>query len=178
MISRAISNIKKLQEFALEIGLSRAILAIAAPRMMLLEDHQVEEDSAVFARSVSEVEIIDVSRDLFASGHYSLSVQEAYKAVEKYVQFKSGKENLSGSSLMSTIFSAANPVLSWTDRKTPSEQDEQKGYMYLYMGSMIGIRNPVVHEFGWVESGGQALELILFAQHLLRKAKEAKEAKL
>jgi len=39
---------------------------------------------------------------------------------------------------------------------------------------MLGIRNPVTHEFNWVEDSEVALELLVFAQHLLRKAKLAK----
>jgi Protein of unknown function (Hypoth_ymh) len=45
--------------------------------------------------------------------------------------------------------------------------------MMLFMGAMTGIRNPVTHEFNWVEEEDIALELLLFAQHLLRKAKTA-----
>jgi uncharacterized protein (TIGR02391 family) len=71
-------------------------------------------------------------------------------------------------------FNPNTPILHWTDRKTPSEIDEQKGYQRLYSGAMLGIRNPVTHEFNWVDDAEQALELIVFAQHLLRKAKVAK----
>jgi uncharacterized protein (TIGR02391 family) len=128
--------------------------------------------SNVFAITVTESEIEAVSRDLFASGHYSLAVQEAYKAVDKFVGDKSGS-TLSGSALMDTVFSPNSPVLSWSKRQTTSEQDEQKGYHRLYAGAMIGIRNPVTHEFNWVEDPEIALELLVFAQHLLRKAKAA-----
>jgi hypothetical protein len=38
---------------------------------------------------------------------------------------------------------------------------------------MLGIRNPTTHEFDWVDEPESALELIIFAQHLLRKAKVA-----
>jgi hypothetical protein len=44
------------------------MLALAAP--------STEASSAVLAKTVTEKEIIEVSRDLFASGHYSLAVQE------------------------------------------------------------------------------------------------------
>jgi uncharacterized protein (TIGR02391 family) len=117
-----------------------------------------------------------VSRDLFASGHYSLAVQEAFKAVEKYVQQKSTVLGLSGTQLMQQVFSTASPKLFWSNRTTISEQDEQKGYLQLYAGAMLGIRNPVTHEFGWIDDPLLSLELILFAQHLLRKAKLAQVA--
>ena len=46
--------------------------------------------------------------------------------------------------------------------------------MMLYAGAMLGIRNPTTHEFNWVEDEDVALELLVFAQHLLRKARSAK----
>jgi uncharacterized protein (TIGR02391 family) len=127
----------------------------------------------VFAITVTEPEIEVVSRDLFASGHYSLAVQEAYKAVDKFVAEKCGESVLSGTQLMDKVFSPNAPMLAWTLRTSQSEQDEQRGYHRLYSGAMLGIRNPVTHEFDWVEDQEVALELLVFAQHLLRKAKSA-----
>lgn len=74
---------------------------------------------------------------------------------------------------MEHVFSPHTPRLYWSSRRTISEQDEQKGYHRLYSGAMLGIRNPTTHEFRWVEEPEVALELVMFAQHLLRKAKIA-----
>jgi uncharacterized protein (TIGR02391 family) len=169
-----LERIKKLQEHILEVGLAQAVLAIPAPRMLALPSPSEGAGVAsIYSKTITESEIESVSRDLFASGHYSLAVQEAYKAVEKYVQQKSTLLGLSGTQLMQQVFSTTSPKLYWTKRKTASEQDEQKGYLQLYAGAMLGIRNPVTHEFGWVDDPLLSLELILFAQHLLRKAKAA-----
>jgi uncharacterized protein (TIGR02391 family) len=143
---------------------------------MLALAPSAEASSAIFAKTMTEPEILEASRDLFASGHYSLAVQEAYKAVEKFVQSKAKESGLSGTKLMHNVFSAEAPRLFWTERTRTSEEDEQKGYMMLYAGAMLGIRNPVTHEFNWVEDEDIALELLLFAQHLLRKARSARTA--
>jgi uncharacterized protein (TIGR02391 family) len=168
-----LDRLKRFQEFVLEVGLAQAVLALPAPRMLALASPSAEGFSAAFTRIVSEPEIVNVSRDLYASGHYSLAVQEAFKAVEKYIQEKSSEHGLSGTSLMQKVFSANAPQLYWTERKTLSESDEQKGYMQLYSGAMLGIRNPVTHEFNWIDDPEIALELLTFAQHLLRKARGA-----
>lgn len=170
-----LSRIKALQEHLLETGLARSVLALPAPRMLALPAATSDEAgyAGLFAKTVSESEILDVSRDLFASGHHSLAVQEAFKALEKFVQMKAEAHAQSGTSLMESVFSASRPRLYWSSRKSQSEKDEQRGYMHLYAGSMLGIRNPVTHEFKWVDEAETALELILFAQHLLRKAKVA-----
>ena len=75
--------------------------------------------------------------------------------------------------MMERVFSPNAPLLYWSERKTTSQQDEQKGYHRLFSGAMLGIRNPVTHEFNWVEEPDIALELLVFAQHLMRKAKAA-----
>jgi uncharacterized protein (TIGR02391 family) len=175
MTRRLVDALRRLQEYIFEVGLARSVLALPAPRMLALPSSTGEDAVAsnVFAITVTEPEIEAVSRDLFASGHYSLSIQEAYKALDKFIGEKAG-ESLSGTSLMDLVFSPKAPLLVWTDRKSKSEQDEQMGYHRLYSGAMLGIRNPVTHEFNWIEDQEIALELLVFAQHLLRKAKVAR----
>ncbi|MBN9452010.1 MAG: TIGR02391 family protein [Bosea sp.] len=176
MTARIIDNLRKFQEFLLETGLARSVLALPAPRMLALPSPTTEaaEPANVFTRLVTESEIVDVSRDLFSSGHYSIAVQEAFKAVDRYIATKADSHSLSGTQMMELVFSPNAPILYWSDRKTQSEIDEQKGYHRLYAGAMLGIRNPVTHEFNWVDDPDSALELIVFAQHLIRKAKVAK----
>lgn len=176
MTMRILEGVKRLQEQLLELGLARAVLALPAPRMLALPSptSEASEPVSVFARVVVEPEIEGVARDLFASGHYSLAVQEAFKAVDKFVATRSGRTDRAGTQLMELVFSPAAPVLRWTEMETQSEQDEQKGYQRLYAGAMLGIRNPVTHEFNWIDEPEVALELIVFAQHLLRKARNAR----
>lgn len=178
MTKRLVERLQQLQEYLLETGLARSVLALPAPRMLAISAPTAESagPANIFASTVTEPEIEQVSRDLFVSGHYSLAVQEAYKAVEKYIEQKVGPSPVSGTQLMEVAFSPSAPKLHWSERSTISEQDEQKGYQRLYSGAMLGIRNPVTHEFNWVEDADVALELLVFAQHLLRKAKLAQVA--
>lgn len=170
-----VDRLKQFQEFLLEAGMARSVLALPAPRMLAIAAPNAEgaAPANIFASTVTEPEITRVSRDLFVSGHYSLAIQEAYKAVEKYVAQRVGPSPTSGTQLMEVAFNPTSPTLQWSNRQTTSEQDEQKGYQRLYSGAMLGIRNPVTHEFNWVEDANVALELLIFAQHLLRKAKLA-----
>lgn len=176
MTTPLLDRLKQFQEFLLEAGMARSVLALPAPRMLAISAPTTESAGAanVFTRVVTEPEIVAVARDLFVSGHYSFAIQQAYKAVEKFIEDKVGPQSTMGTNFMETIFSPTNPMLQWTDRITKSEIDEQKGYMRLYSGAMLGIRNPVVHEFDWIEDPDVALELLVFAQHLLRKARAAR----
>ncbi|MBC9031680.1 TIGR02391 family protein [Sphingomonas sp. JC676] len=175
-----LEGLKKFQEYLFEVGLARSVLALPAPRMLALSAPSGEgaEIPNIFSRLILEEEIEHVARDLFVSGHYSFAVQEAYKAVDKFISDKVGPLSVSGTQLMEVAFSPNAPILSWSGRVTQSEIDEQKGYQRLYSGAMLGIRNPVTHEFNWVEEPDVALELIVFAQHLLRKAKRASKIQL
>lgn len=175
MTLRILDGIRRLQEHLLETGLARSVLALPAPRMLALPSPTAEasEPASVFARLITEAEIHDVSSDLFVSGHYNLAVAEAYKSVDKYIAERVPALKQSGTTLMEQVFSPNAPHLKWSEMETPSQVDEQKGYHRLYAGAMLGIRNPTTHEFGWVDEPELALELIVFAQHLLRKAKLA-----
>jgi hypothetical protein len=87
MTTPLLDRIKRLQEHVLEVGLAQAVLALPAPRMLALPGPgEGAGIASIYMKAVTESEIESVSRDLFASGHYSLAVQESYKAVEKYVQ--------------------------------------------------------------------------------------------
>jgi len=171
-----IKRLKSLQETIKSIGLGGSTLALPAPKLLLLsgpgEDENKEE--LLFGQIVVEQEIVDVAQDLFQSGFYNQAVTEAFKAVDLFVQEKVGRHDLSGTELMQLVFSTDKPVLAWTKRKTLSEQNEQKGYQFIFKGSFIGIRSPCTHAKEWISDHGTALDLILVAQHLLRKAKSAK----
>lgn len=175
MTLRILDGIRRLQEHLLEVGLARSVLALPAPRMLALPSPTTEgsEPASVFARLITKDEIQSVAADLFASGHYNLAVAETYKAVDNFVASRVPSISQKGTTLMDQVFAPNAPHLRWTTMTTPSQLDEQKGYHRLFSGAMLGIRNPTTHEFGWVEDPEIALELIVFAQHLLRKAKAA-----
>ena len=108
------------------------------------------------------------SRELFADGHYARAVGEAYKCLNNEVKARSGESNLDGDKLMRRVFSANSPILALNSLQSTSEKDEQRGYMDLFAGAMTGIRNPRAHEH-LEDDPDVALEMIVLANHLLRK---------
>ena len=74
---------------------------------------------------------------------------------------------------MRAAFSANNPVIKLNSLQTSSEQNEQRGYMDIYAGAMTGIRNPRAHDHQLTDEPEAALELIVLANHLMRKLDSA-----
>jgi uncharacterized protein (TIGR02391 family) len=173
--------LSKLRDFQGEVrerGFGGALLALPAPKLLLLTDASADnaKEELLFRHIVTESEIVDVSRDLFESGFYNQAVEEAFKALDKYVQSKTGLYDQFGVDLVNNAFSPSNPKLIWSNRETPSQKNEHKGYHLIFQGSFTGIRNPVTHEINWISDHQSALDAVLLAQHLLRKAKSAASA--
>jgi uncharacterized protein (TIGR02391 family) len=130
---------------------------------------------ALFEKLVLHPEIKKVSERLFADGHYPQAIFEAFKFVNNLVKEKSGKKELDGQSLMSHAFSEKNPVLRLNPLASTSDRDEQQGFMWIFMGSMTGIRNPKAHEIVEQKDPVHALQYLALADLLARRVDESKK---
>lgn len=104
---------------------------------------------------------------LYATGHYRQAILDAYIAVDNAVGDKSQLPG-SGTRLMEAAFSPGNPVL-----KIGDSPEEQQGFMALFRGAMLAIRNPKAHSLGGTQDAQRALEWLSFASVLLRNLDEA-----
>ncbi len=116
------------------------------------------------------------TRKLFADGHYSMAVFKAFLYVENFVQERSGVVDKDGADLMNKVFSVKNPVVRLNACRNKSERNEQLGYMQMFAGAMTAIRNPRAHEFDWYDDPEEALELLVFANHLVRRISRAQRS--
>jgi uncharacterized protein (TIGR02391 family) len=104
---------------------------------------------------------------LYTTGHYRQALLDAFIAVDTAVRDKSQLAG-SGTRLMETAFSPGNPVL-----KIGDSPDEQQGFMALFRGAMLAIRNPKAHSLNGTHDAQRALEWLNFASVLLRNLDEA-----
>ncbi len=132
-------------------------------------------EAGLFEQMHTHPRIQKVSKKLFEDGHYPQAIFEAFKEVNNMVKRKSGQSTKDGSSLMSHVFTPSNPVLSFSGLKTPSEKDEQEGFMMIFMGAMTGIRNPKAHEHIIQRDPVKAFEYITFASLLARRIDDARK---
>lgn len=113
-------------------------------------------------------EILAVAEQLFRDQHRAAAVFEAAKAVHGRVKKVTSLPD-DGAKLMGTVFKDDEPVLVLADLSTRTGRDVQAGYRFLFMGLQQAIRNPAAHEqFGEI-GDNEALELLGFASHLMRK---------
>jgi uncharacterized protein (TIGR02391 family) len=119
-------------------------------------------------------QIADASVDLFKSGHYANSVEDACKVLDFLVKMKS-KRDLSGTELMQVAFSPKAPVLKFNDQLNDSEKSEQQGMMFLYAGAMLAFRNPRAHGL-LTDDPVEALEIIGFVNFLAKSLDRAKRS--
>lgn len=126
-----------------------------------------------FDAAISDEALRFASRQLFVDGHYARAVEEAFKCLNNEVKAISGIDSKDGANLMREAFSANGPTLMLNEMQSQSDKDEQRGYMELYAGSMMGIRNPRAHEYELQDSPDEALEMLILANHLMRKLRSA-----
>ena len=131
--------------------------------------------SELFDSLVTDSLIRQSSRRLFLDKHYSNSVERAFVCINNAVKGKSEQTGLDGASLMRKAFSAQEPILKFNEGRTTSERDEQEGYMHLYEGAMLGVRNPRVHENQLEDDPTTALSLLALANHLMNKLDDSKK---
>ncbi|MGN6382296.1 MAG: TIGR02391 family protein [Dyella sp.] len=111
-------------------------------------------------------------RTFFDDGHYAESTFEAFKYLDKVVQGLAGS-NKSGEKLMMDVFSESSPTLKLTPLNTQSEQDEQRGFKFLFSGGVIAIRNPRGHEVDQMDDVDTCLDHLAFVSLLIRRLEQA-----
>jgi uncharacterized protein (TIGR02391 family) len=107
-------------------------------------------------------------RKLFDDGYFADATFTAFKYLDKRVQKHSGLRD-SGYKLMMDAFDDAKPKIQLTPLKSISEVDEQKGYRFVFAGSMWAIRNPRGHEFNLADDPDTCLDHLSFLSMLLRR---------
>lgn len=113
-------------------------------------------------------EIRAAAGDLFADGQYEAAVSEAFKSIEVRVRRETGLDK-SGATLMAEAFKPDAPHIDVAVHDGQSGKDEREGFLHIFRGAMIGIRNPKAHELFAAGDPQQALEYLGLASLLHRR---------
>ena len=168
-IEKVVRSARRLQFEIDKLGMGRP----PSPKAI---DLQPDDFKALYDILIKSEELREVTRQLFFDGHYARAVEEAYKCVNNTVKAKAQISN-DGQDLMNQAFSEKNPILKLNELKTDSHRNEQVGYMLIFGGCMTGIRNPRAHEHRKKDSPEGALELLVWANHLMRVTDRAKRVR-
>lgn len=120
-------------------------------------------------------EVQSSAGSLFADGQYEAAVSEAFKSIEVRVRRVTGLDR-SGAPLMAGAFKPEAPMIDVAAHEGHSGQDEREGFLHIFRGSMIGIRNPKAHELFETGDPQQALEYLGMASLLHRRIDSAGSA--
>jgi uncharacterized protein (TIGR02391 family) len=107
----------------------------------------------------------------FMSGHYADAVEAAFKEINQVVKTivkQATNIEEDGASLMKHAFSPNNPIIKLDSIDNESGRSIQLGYMEIFSGSMIGIRNPKAHA-NIIISKEEAIHLLFLASLLMNK---------
>ncbi len=113
------------------------------------------------------------SQKLFLDGHYPSAILEAFKQVEIMVKEKAAIKGNFGTALMQEVFSANNPILRVNGNTTDSDEAEQKGFMMLFSGAVLGIRDPKAHSVVAQNDPIATMQYLGFASILCRMVDNA-----
>lgn len=106
---------------------------------------------------------------LFHSRHYSDAILTAYKVVFNQIKVISGVNDLDGKKLVEKAFSLENPIIKLNPLENQSDKDEQQGFMLLFSGAAVGIRNPKAHDLVVQTDKLKTLSYLAFASLLLER---------
>lgn len=143
-------------------------VAISSASLNTITDAKIEAGLHPFDQRNIHPDLTRVSMQLFDDGHFSQATFESFKLLDKEVG-KIANSSESGFNLMMNAFKDKNPPIALTALSNVSEKDIQKGFCFLFAGSVMAIRNPAGHEVGNLESMDDCLDRLSFASLLLRR---------
>lgn len=117
-------------------------------------------------------DVLCAAGELFADGYHSHAVLEAFKSLDVRVREMTGLSK-SGVALMGEAF-GAKLLIDVAVEDGQSGADEREGFLALFRGAMLAVRNPKSHEPAEAEDPEVAIEYLAFASLLHRRLDAAK----
>lgn len=151
-----------------------SIFEVIARRVHLFSDEEVRLDSVDHPLDIRNIHpaLPHQVRKLFDDGYYSQATFEAFKYLDKQVA-RIAASNLTGYKLMMAVFQDQAPLIRLTPLSSDSERDEQRGFQFIFAGSVMAIRNPRGHEYKIHDNIDDCLDHLSLVSLLLRRIEKA-----
>lgn len=121
--------------------------------------------------------VASVAATLFDSRHYFEAQFEAFKSLESRVR-EMTRSDKSGVDLMGHAFRASNPLIDTATESGRSGTAQREGYLALFRGAMLAVRDPGAHMQARDLDPRDTLEYLAFASLLHRRLDAAREPEL
>ena len=120
-------------------------------------------DSISATLSCMHGEVIRNSKDKIQNRDYRNAILDTCIALETYVKKKASNMEDCGAKLMEKVFSPNSPII-----RLSNETEEQKGFMFLFSGTMKAIRNNPAHSVDKRYTLEETLEILGLLSFLFR----------
>jgi uncharacterized protein (TIGR02391 family) len=153
---------------------AREILQIFIESLIMDQDVNNDNKSSDFwgllHPKVVQLAKVHFDSDLFADSVLTC-LRQINSIIKEHVRKDIGEE-LDGARLMTRAFSLERPIIVFDDLSTENGRNIQVGYMKIFEGAMIGIRNPKAHANLDLEKN-KAIHLLFIASFMFIKLQEA-----
>ena len=180
-----IKDFKLIEEFdrwesKLEITLEKEIFENTLNKMKMEHEKRISKKDKQRPGTLNTFwdllhpKIVKVSKSRFETNHFADSVEAAFKEVNNIVKVIVKQrivKEYDGADLMYKAFSLQKPIIELDDLTTETGKNIQNGYMQIFAGSMIGIRNPKAHENITIDDK-RAIHFLFLASLLMFKIDE------
>ncbi|WP_010136330.1 TIGR02391 family protein [Ochrovirga pacifica] len=112
--------------------------------------------------------VVKLSSQLFRNKHYRQAVLDATIELVNQVKQKSGIETLDNTPLIQKSFSQNNPII-----KLSNDKDLQLGFMWLFSGAVMTLRNVNAHKLNPNMTKQECIEQLYFLSYLFRVLDQA-----
>lgn len=111
-------------------------------------NNSVERENNKNFWSLLHPKVMQLAKPLFDIGSYADAISSCLREINTIIKNHVNNainQELDGSSLMTRAFSINDPIIELADVTTMNGRNIQLGYMKIFEGAMIGIRNPKAH---------------------------------
>lgn len=112
------------------------------------------------------------SYQLFLDGHLREAVMNSITAVFDFIRERTSCAE-DGDRLIGKVFSLDRPILILSELGTESGCNNQKGFMKIFQGAYLGIRNPKAHTLAHDLNPHAAAQYLVFASLLARRVEDS-----
>ena len=134
----------------------------------------IEEPESLGFENLLHPIIFEHAYQQYRAGHLRDAVLNAFTAVFDLIRQRTGLD-MDGAKLVEQVFSFKKPQLVLSEIETESGKNDQVGFMHIYRGAYIGIRNPKAHSLQHDLTEIKAAQYLIFASLLARRVAEAHE---